>query len=105
MILAEFSKFLQQYNEDLMTNKKHSLELLHIWIEEVLGRVPKRNYEKIIHKELLYAKNSAGDYVIIGKSDSGRKLVTSLINYCASYENFIRAKWLEMTEQKFHTQD
>ena len=105
MILAEYSKFLQQHNEELMTHKTAPLELLHDWLFTVINKNPKNNVEKIVHKEILYAQNFDGEYIIIGKSPSGRKLVKSLINFAKSYDNYNRAKWLEMTEKNFHAAD
>ena len=102
MILAEFAKYLQNHNEELITHKVKPLELLHKWLFEVINKNPKNNVEKIVHKEILYAQNNRGEYTIIGKSDSGRKLVTSLINFCKSYENYNHAKWMETIEKNFH---
>ena len=103
MILTEFAKFLQKNNQELFMHKVQPLELLHQWVFEVINKNPKNNVEKIVHKEILYAQNDNGEYVIIGKSESGRKLVTSLINFCKSYENYNQAKWLEMVEKDFHS--
>ena len=99
MILAEFAKFLQQHNAELMTHKTTPIELLHKWLYIVINKNPKSNIEKIVHKEILYAQNENGDYLIVGKSESGRKLVTALINFCQSYQNYNHAKWLEMIEK------
>ena len=102
MIIADFANFLKKYNDDLMTHKTSPLKLLNEWLYEIVNKKPKNNVEKIIHREILYCKNNNGDYLIVGKSDSGRKLVTSLINFAKSYENYNYAKWLEMVEQKYH---
>ena len=103
MILAEYAKFLQEHNNELLAHKTTPLELLHKWIYSLIGKNPKNNIEKIVHKEILYAQNNNGDYLIIGKSDSGRKLVTALINFAKSYDNYNHAKWLEITEKSFHS--
>lgn len=103
MILAEFAKFLQLHNEDLLSHKTTPIELLQKWLYKLILKNPKSNIEKIIHKEILYAQNDNGDYVIIGKSDSGRKLVTALINFAKSYENYNHVKWLELAEKSFHS--
>ena len=58
MILSEFSKFLKQYDEDILKQKVNPPELLHVWLELILKKQPKTNSEKIIHKEILYCKNS-----------------------------------------------
>ena len=102
MILSHYAKYLQQHAIELSTRKISALELLHRWLETIINKNPKSNTEKIIHREIMYAKNSQGDYFIVGKSDSGRKLVTALINFAKSYENHCHAQWLEQTEKSFH---
>lgn len=103
MILREFSKYIQKHNQDLMMHKVTPIELLHKWLYFVIAKTPKNNVEKIIHAEILFCKNDTGDYFIAGKSDSGRKLVTALINFAQSYENYNHAKWMEMLEQNIHS--
>ena len=102
MILQEFSNFLQQHNEELLTHQTTPLELLHVWLESVINKNPKNNVEKIIHREILYCKNDAGDYLIVGKSDSGRNLVNALIEFAKSYDNYNHAKWLEITQKSYY---
>ncbi len=102
MILSEFSKYLQQHNDEILTRRTTPLKLLHLWLFDVINKNPKSHAEKIVHKEILYAQNDNGDYVIIGKSDSGRKLVTALINFAKSYENYNHAKWIESVEKSYH---
>lgn len=101
MILAEFSKFIQQHNDELMTRQTTPLALLHKWLYTVINKNPKNNVEKIVHKEIMYCQNPEGDYLIVGKSDSGRKLVTALINFANSYKNYNHAKWMEMLEKNY----
>ena len=43
----------------------------------------------------MLAENSAGDFFIVGKSDSGRVLVNALYNFALSYEHYIMSKWLQ----------
>ncbi len=105
MILSEFSKFLQSHNDELLTHKTSPLELLHVWLEQITNKNPKSNVEKIVHREILFCKNNEGDYLIIGKSDSGRKLVNALIEFAKSYDNYNHAKWLEITEQSYKKQN
>lgn len=102
MILKEFSKYLQTHNQELLTNKTTPLVLLHCWLRSVIVKNPKNNIEKIIHKELLFCENDNGDYLIAGKSKSGRVLVRALIKFAKSYENYTRSKWVDMTEKSFH---
>lgn len=105
MILSNFAKYLQEHNDELLKHETTALELLHKWLFVVINKNPKTNTEKIIHREILYAQNSQNDYLILGKSDSGRKLITALINFAQSYENYNHIKWLEMTNNAFYNKD
>lgn len=104
MILAEFSKYLQEHNDELLTRKTTPLRLLHEWLRSVINKNPKNNIDKIVHKEIMYCENSQGDYLIVGKSDSGRILVRALVEFAKSYDNYNQAKWIEITEKSFHKQ-
>lgn len=101
MIIAEFAKYLQEHNEELLTRKTTPLMLLHEWLRTVINKNPKNNIDKIIHKEILYCENENGDYLIVGKSDSGRVLVSALIKFAKSYANYNYAKWMEITEKSY----
>ena len=105
MILAEYSKFLQMHNDELLTRQTTPLKLLHVWLKSVINKNPKTNIDKIIHKEIMYCENNNGDYLIVGKSDSGRVLVSALIKFAKSYDNYNQAKWLEMTERAFQVEE
>lgn len=101
MIISEFSKYLQEHNDELLTRKTTPMQLLHEWLLSVINKNPKNNIDKIVHKEIMYAQNENGDYLIVGKSDSGRILVSALIKFAKSYDNYNHAKWIEMTERSF----
>ena len=94
MILSEFSKYLQQYDDDIISNKTTTTKLLCQWIRYVVRKNPKNNVDKIVHREIMLAENASGDFLIVGKSDSGRVLVNALNNFAQSYENYILSKWL-----------
>lgn len=94
MILKEFSKYLQEHNEDLVHNCTTTSKLLCEWIRYVIKKNPKNNVDKIIHREVMLAENTQGDFLIVGKSESGRVLVNALSEFSKSYENFIMSKWL-----------
>lgn len=94
MILSEFAKFLQD-NEQLVIEKKSCTSLLMAWIKSVLEKNPKTNVEKIIHAEISLAKNQAGDYLLVAKSESGRTLTNALYNFALSYEQHVLKKWLQ----------
>lgn len=95
MILNEFSKYIQSRNVDIIENKATGTKILCDWIELVINKNPKNHVDKIVHKEIMLAKNKSGDFVIVGKSESGRVLVNALYNYALSYEQYILNKWLE----------
>ena len=95
MILKEFSKYLQARNDDLIKNKTTATKLLCEWIKVVIYKNPKNHVDKIVHREIMLAENSTGDFFIVGKSDSGRVLVNALYNFALSYEHYIMSKWLQ----------
>lgn len=105
MIISEFAKYLQEHNDDLLTHKTTPLKLLYKWLKTVINKNSKTNIDKIVHKEILYCENKNGDYLIVGKSDSGRVLVSALIKFAKSYENYNHAKWIEMTEKSLRKKD
>ena len=94
MILTAFSKYLQEHNEELIQNKTTATKLLCEWIKAVVYKNPKNNVDKIVHREIMLAENSTGDFLIVAKSESGRVLVNALNNFALSYENYLMSKWL-----------
>ncbi|MBR2525511.1 hypothetical protein IKE67_03495 [bacterium] len=94
MILAEFSKFLQERNDEIIKNKS-TCHLLCVWIKSILEKKPKTNVEKIIHAEIACAKNECGEFLLVAKSPSGQKLTNALYNFALSYEQHLMRKWLE----------
>lgn len=94
MILQEFSKYLQNYNDDIINGKTTATKLLCTWICSVIKKNPKNNVDKIVNKEIMLAENDAGDFLIVAKSESGRVLINALNNFAVSYENYILSKWL-----------
>ena len=94
MILGEFSKYLQQFDEEIISNKTTATKVLCEWIKLVINKNPKNHIDKIVHREIMLADNPQGDFIIVGKSDSGRVLVNALSNYALSYENFLMSRCL-----------
>lgn len=94
MILSEFAKYIQRFDEDITKNKTTALKVLCCWIKLVINKNPKNHVDKIVHKEIMLAENKQGDFIIVGKSPSGRVLVNALQNYAISYENFLMSRWL-----------
>lgn len=94
MILKEFSKYLQDNEQEIIASESCT-RLLSTWIKSVLERNPKTNVEKIIHAEITLAKNNVGDYLLVAKSESGRTLTNALYNFALSYEQHVMKKWLQ----------
>ena len=94
MILREFSKYLQERNEDIISNKTTTTKLLCDWVKFVIYKNPKNHIDNIVHKEIMLAENKSGDFLIVGKSESGRVLVNPHYNNALSYEHHIMSKWL-----------
>lgn len=95
MILREFSKYLQENNENLINNQTSTTKLLCEWVKVVINKNQKNHVDKIVHREIMLAENSIGDFLIVGKSESGRVLVKALYNFALSYEHYIMSKWLQ----------
>ncbi len=94
MILAEFAKFLQERNNEIIENKS-TCNLLCQWITGILENKPKTNVEKVIHAEISCAKNGCNEILLVAKSPSGQKLTNALYNFALSYEQHLMRKWLE----------
>jgi len=94
MIIQEFSKYLQNRNEDIISGKITTTKLLCEWVKLVIKKNPKNNIDKIVHKEIMLAENNSNDFFLVGKSESGRVLVNALYNFALSYENYVMQKWL-----------
>ena len=106
MILNEFSKYIQSKNEDITSGKSTGTKIFCDWIKIVINKNPKNHVDKIVHKEIMLAENKSGDFLIVGKSESGRTLVNALYNYALSYEHYIMSKWLENKKpQDFNSQN
>lgn len=95
MILSEFAGYIQTKDEEIAANEITAINVLTDWIRGIVARPPVSNVEKIIHSEITVAQNKYNEFLIIGKSDSGRVLMNALYNYALSYEHYILAKNLE----------
>ena len=94
MILQEFSNYLQKHDKEIVEN--HSiLKLLCAWVIAIQEKPAQNNVERIVQTEITYATNSKNEFLLIGKSKTGQKLVESLYNFALSYEQYVMQKWLE----------
>ena len=81
MILKDFSEYILKHTDE------SSVKLLYKWLKEKLESVPVTNVDKVIKAELFSAKNEYGDFLIIAKRESGRKLIQTLYNFALSFEH------------------
>ena len=107
MILKEFSQYLQdhsikipceQQNKEETLNSKEKEEtaifLLNKWLKEKIETPAASNVDKIIQAEIYIAKNKYNDTLLIAKSESGRKLISTLYNFALSFEQQKLARWI-----------
>lgn len=94
LILTDFAKYLKSKEQEIV-EKKSCVSLLGLWVKSILEKKPNTNVEKILHAEISLAKNKAGDYLLVAKSESGRVLTNALYNFALSYEQHVMKKWLQ----------
>lgn len=88
MILKDFSQYLQE-NKDTS-----AIILLNRWIKEKIENPAKSNIDRIIQNEIFFAKNKNDDTLLIGKGESGRRLIKALYNFALSFEQQKIARWI-----------
>ena len=88
MIIKEFSDFLKE------NKNKQPVSLLFFWLKTKIESPAKNNVDRIIQKEIYIAKNKAGDFLLTGKSPSGRNLIQALYNFALRFEQQEVARWI-----------
>ena len=89
MILKEFAKYIQDFNVEVP-----AVILLSRWIREKIAKHPEDNVDRVVQKEIALLKNKRGLFLLLGRSDSGRRLLESLYEYALSYDNHKFSKWV-----------
>jgi len=89
MIIREFAKYVQKFSVDIP-----SLIILNKWLKDKLSHTPETKIDKIIHNEIGLLKNKRGEFLLIGKNQSGRILLEALYNYTQSYDQHKFGKWV-----------
>ena len=72
MILEEFINY---YHKNKSNKKKQVKEVLISWLKTELNNFPQKNYQKVLHNELMISKDES----IIPKNKQGENLLNSLI--------------------------
>lgn len=89
MIIKAFSEYVKNVKSDIPT-----ILLLSKWLRDKLSKKPEDNIKRVIHHEIAQIKNKKGQYILIGKTNSGKLLLESLYKYALSYEQHNFNKWL-----------
>lgn len=92
MILEEFVSYYHKNK-----NKKRQVkEVLLNWLKTELKNLPQKNYQKVIHNELMIS----GDGSIIPKNKRGENLLTSLIRMTNILEEKEFESWANNVKPK-----
>ena len=94
MILKEFSKYL------LSQEGGSALKHLNVWLIGHINNPNLTKVNKVIQKEITFAKNAHGNFLLIGKSSSGRRLLESLYNFACAFENQEHARFIHNLKPK-----
>lgn len=86
MILEAFSTYLKT-NTD-----KNSILLLNEWIKLKIKEPSFDKISNVIKNEIYLCKTQNKKILLIGKRESGRKLLKALYNYAISFEQYKIAK-------------
>ena len=89
MIIKAFSEYLKTVSSDITP-----VLLLSKWLKLKLSKKPENNIERVINHEIAFIKDKKGNYMLIGKTNSGKILLESLYNFALSYEQHSFTKWI-----------
>ena len=93
MILEEFISYYHKNKNKKLVAK----ELLINWLKAELASIPQKNYQKVIHNELMLVDNDS----IVPKNKQGENLLSSLIRIT----NIIEEKEFESWTTKVKPKD
>ncbi len=89
MIIEAFSDHIKNFNADIP-----AIIVLSKWLREKLTKEPQDNVEKVLQTEISIMKNKRGIFLMIAKSESGKKLLESLYEYALSYDGHKFSRWV-----------
>ena len=92
MILEEFITYYQKNK----SKKKQIKEVLLSWLKMELGTLPQKNYQKVLHNELMISE----DETIIPKNKMGENLLNSLIRMANILEEKEFESWVSGVKPK-----
>ena len=92
MILEEFVSYYHKNK----TKKKQVKEVLLTWLRFELKKVPQKNYQKVLHNELIIEN----DEKIVPKNKQGENLLNSLIRITNILEEKEFESWTNNVKPK-----
>ena len=95
MILEEFVSYYHKNKN----KKKHVKEILLSWLKTELTNLPQKNYQKVLHNELILINDDS----IVPKNKQGENLLTSLIRMTNILEEKEFETWTNNVKPKDFT--
>ncbi len=92
MILEEFIAFYHKNK----SKKKQAKEILLKWLKFELGNLPKDNYQKVLHNELMLTQDES----VVPKNKQGENLLNSLIRITNILEEKEFESWATTVKPK-----
>lgn len=92
MILEEFVSFYHKNKN----KKKQVKEVLLNWLKIELNNVPQKNYQKVLHNELMISKDES----IVPKNKQGENLLNSLLRITNILEEKEFESWTNNVKPK-----
>ena len=92
MILEEFVSYYHKNK----SKKKQVKEILLNWLNIELNNVPQKNYQKVLHNELIIAEDKS----IVPKNKQGENLLNSLIRITNILEEKEFESWTNNVKPK-----
>ena len=92
MILEEFISYYHKNK----SKKLQAKEVLLNWLKEELASLPQKNYQKVIHKELMILDDDS----IVPKNKQGENLLSSLIRITNILEEKEFESWTTKVKPK-----
>ena len=92
MILEEFMAFYHKNK----SKKKQAKEVLLKWLKFELANVPQKNYQKVLHNELMITQDES----IVPKNKQGENLLNSLIRITSILEEKEFESWASNVKPK-----
>ena len=92
MILEEFISYYHKNKN----KKKQAKEVLLCWLKAELNTFPQKNYQKVLHNELIITKEDC----VVSKNKQGENLLNSLIRITSILEEKEFESWTSNVKPK-----